>query len=344
MKKIYGAITAFLLASVLPFASAHALTSPNGSCTHVLLPVSLGVGQPATQTIAGTLCTPLVWAPGSHAIDILSPGGTYNSLYWNWPQDPQLYSYVDKTLQAGRATFDYDRLGTGQSSHPLSTSFTLPTEAYVLHEILSWARGEGYSQVNSLGHSYGSMVALQEAGTYNDANRLVITGLLHIPNIGVGLPRGFASLWPAALDPEFAGSGLDLGYVTTEPGTRGSLFYASSADPTVISYDEAHKDVISSTAVATSGTTYAVPAPLNASDRITEPVFVVVGQEDGLFCTVPGGLDCSSAASVRTAETPYYLSAASLDTAVVPNTGHDVALHPSANTSFGMINQWLETH
>jgi hypothetical protein len=37
----------------------------------------------------------------------------------------------------------------------------------------------------------------------------------------------------------------DPGYLTTVPGTRGAAFYdTASADPDVIAYDEAHKDVM----------------------------------------------------------------------------------------------------
>ena len=68
-------------------------------------------------------------------------------------------------MQAGRAAFDYDRIGTGASSHPLSTELTIDSEAYVLHQIVSWLRAsEGYSQVNLIGHSLGSVISIQEAG------------------------------------------------------------------------------------------------------------------------------------------------------------------------------------
>jgi pimeloyl-ACP methyl ester carboxylesterase len=345
VQNILLCVTAVLGGALLTVNRAEAADSTLGHCQAVQLPVALAAGQPAGQTVSATYCQPVTWAPGPHQIDVLTAGATYDSLYWDWPENPTLYSYVDKTLQAGRATFNYDRIGTGASSHPLSTLVTVPAEAYVLHEIVNWAHDQGYSKVDLIGHSYGSAVTMQEAGTYQDANRVVVTGLLHVPNIGAGvLGVVISALHPAALDPEFSRDGLDLGYLTTDPGTRGAIFYWSSADPDVIAYDEAHKDVWTLAAELTFATTWPLPPPLNASNSITAPVLTVVGQDDVILCTLPGALDCSSDAAVATLESPYYTSAASLSANVVPDTGHDLALHPSADTSFNIINQWIMTH
>jgi pimeloyl-ACP methyl ester carboxylesterase len=346
------------LASLLPLlllglgaqvaSAAPAGANGYGDCQAVTLPVALAPGQPASQTIWGSYCTPLTWQAGADEVDVLTPGATYNATYWNWPVDPALYSYVDKTLAAGRATFDYDRVGTGASSHPLSTGITIDAEAYVLHQIVTWLRDSlGFTQVNLVGHSLGSVISIQEAGTYGDVSRVVVTGLLHAPGVGVGFATTLASLlYPAADDPQFAGLGLglDLGYLTTIPGDRAADFYSSSADPAVVAYDEAHKDLVPATDLATLATTWALPPGLNASDDITVPVLVVIGQQDAIFCADPPVLDCGDPAQVLANEAPYYARAASLAVDVIPDTGHDVALHPSADESFGLINDWILDH
>ena len=192
---------------------------------------------------------------------MLTPGATYNGAYWDWPVDPALYSYVDKTLAACRATFDYDRIGTGTSSHPLSIGITIGAEAYVLHQIVTWLREDiGYGQVNLVGHSLGSVISIEEACQYRDVSRLVVTGLLHLPDVGIGFASTLESLlYPAIDDPEFAGQDLDLGYLTTIPGDRAADFYSSSADPAVIAYDQAHEDVVPATDLATLATTWGCP-------------------------------------------------------------------------------------
>jgi pimeloyl-ACP methyl ester carboxylesterase len=331
---------------LLSAGQADAASAAYGSCQGVRLPVALAPGQPASQVISASYCQPLAWASGPREVDVMTPGATYGSAYWDWPQDPSLYSYVDKTLQAGRATFDYDRVGTGKSSHPPSDQITINNEAYVLHQIVSWLHSStNYGQVNLIGHSLGSVISIQEAGIYQDVSRVVVTGLLHVPNVGVGFAQTLLSLMHLAiLDPEFIGQGLAPGYVTTIPGDRGKDFYSSSADPAVVAYDEAHKDVVPLSDLAGLATTWALPSGLNASDRITAPVLVVIGQQDAIFCADPPVLDCSIPAAVLASEAPYYASAASLDADTIADAGHDIALHPSADQSFDQINQWIIAH
>jgi pimeloyl-ACP methyl ester carboxylesterase len=330
----------------LPASRAGAASAAYGSCQSVRLPVALSPGQPASQVISATYCQPVTWASGPPVVDVMTPGATYNSAYWDWPVDSSLYSYVDKTLQAGRATFDYDRVGTGKSSRPPAGQVTVSNEAYVLHQIVSWLRSSAnVSQVNLIGHSLGSVISIQEAGIYQDVSRVVVTGLLHVPNVGVGFAQTLLSLMhPAALDPEFAGLGIGLGYLTTIPGYRSKDFYSSSADPALVSYDEAHKDVVAGSDLASLATTWALPAGSNAADRITAPVLIVIGQQDAIFCADPPVLDCSVPAAVLESELPFYASAASVGVDIVAGAGHDIALHPSADQSFAQINQWVTSN
>ncbi|MEA2753713.1 MAG: hypothetical protein QOJ54_2 [Aliidongia sp.] len=93
-------------------------------------------------------------------------------------------------------------------------------------------------------------------------------------------------------------------------------------------FDEAHKDIVPASDAASIADTYAVPAPLNASDSITAPVLLLVGQEDLIFCTLPNTLDCTSGATILADEAPFYASTSSLTGEVVPATAHDVALPP----------------
>jgi pimeloyl-ACP methyl ester carboxylesterase len=325
---------------------AAAASAKYGNCQSIRLPVALAPGDPANQAIAGMYCVPVRWASGPHEVDVMTPGATYNSAYWDWPQNPALYSYVDKTLQAGRAALDYNRLGTGNSSRPPSAALAVSDEAYVLHQLVAWLRGSrGYSQVNLIGHSLGSVISIQEAGLYQDVSRVVVTGLLHPPNAGVGFATTLLSLLhPAALDPQFLGLGFDLGYLTTIPSDRAADFYSAAADPAVVTYDEAHKDVVPMTDLTSLSTTWALPSGPNVSDSVTAPVLIVIGAQDAIFCTAPPVLDCSQTAELLASEEPYYTSAASLTIDSISGTGHDIALHPSADQSFALINQWITTH
>lgn len=343
-KKIISGLAALSAAAALLGAPpVRAAARTGGSCASVRIPVALLPGQPENKTIAGTLCTPGSWDAGPHRVDVLVHGATYNGAYWDWPLSPGTYSYARKTMNAGRAAFTYDRLGAGSSSRPLGAEISAAADSFVLHQLVQWLRARDLAQVTVIGHSLGSIIAMNAAATYPDLQRLVITGMAHLPGLGPGSVGLFGSFYPALLDPLFAGQMLDATYLTTLPGTRGGSFYhTSTADPQVIAYDEAHKDIASYTEVVDALTKLAVPAGLNDTNRIQVPVLVVLGQNDTLLCGLL--LSCAQSANVRANEAPYYSSAPSLTAAVVPGTGHSIALHPSAGQSFTLIDQWIRSH
>ncbi|GAA2036027.1 alpha/beta fold hydrolase [Catenulispora yoronensis] len=299
--------------------------------------MALAPGGPADQTISGTLCRPTS-QPSASTVDVLVHGAGYNQSYWDWPVGGGSYSYVARTLAAGRATFAYDRLGVGASSHPLSALVTTAADACALHKVIGLMRGSGFSTVDVVGHSFGSVVAIEEAATYQDVDKLAVTGLLH--SQGLGLATVAASFYPADIDPQFGLLFADPGYLTTLPGTRGSSFYnTATADPAVIAYDEAHKDAISGTELAAGIVETELPALTNPSRLITAPVLVLDGQQDGIFCGLT--VDCTNLSWLLGEEAQFYSGAARLSVATVAGTGHDVALHPSAAQSFAVIDQWI---
>jgi pimeloyl-ACP methyl ester carboxylesterase len=334
---------ALVLVVTLLFALSASLVRPHpalaaATCQQARLPVALGLGRPLDQVVAGTFCVPPSYGGRPPQVDVMVHGGTYNRAYWDFPTSYPAYSYLHRTLGEHRAAFAYDRLGAGASSRPLSLTVTASVEAYVLHQVVQWLRGQGgFGVVNVVGHSFGSVIAVAEAATYNDVNALVLTGYLHAQG-----PATFrvTDLYPAALDPRFAGQGYDLGYLTSRPGIRAALFYYSTADPAVVLADEATKDVMSSALFSEGMTQLSTPAPANLSDRVTTPVLLVAGQHDLIYCGLL--LDCASTGTVRAHEAAYFASAASLDVYMVADAGHDVALHPSAQASFDVIDGWLD--
>jgi pimeloyl-ACP methyl ester carboxylesterase len=332
------AALALAATTLSPTASATPAADAAGTCQNLAFTVATAPNGAAAQTISGTLCTPNV-APHATQLDILVHGASYNRSYWDWPVQPSSYSYVAETLKSGRATFAYDRLGAGQSSHPLSALVTTSADAYILHELIGKMRASGYTRIDVIGHSFGSVVAIDEDAAYSDVDKLVVTGLLH--SQGPGLATVATTFYPATLDPEYYLTTLDAGYLTTLPGTRRNSFYSPTADPTVIAYDEAHKDVISGTELAAGVVESQLPPLTNASRLVTAPVLILDGQQDQIFCGLY--VNCASPASVRAVEAGYYPSAARLAVITVPTTGHDAALHPTAGTSFTSIDQWIKS-
>lgn len=357
--------------AVLAAAAAGIGTSPPALaatplkvCTTIDIPVALTQGGPVAYRISGEYCMP----HGQHAaaLVVAVPGASYDHNYWDFPADPGTYSFVDQELAARRAVLAIDRIGTGQSGMldtanpagnpvpcpetgpgsynclPPSARITATADAYTLHQVITWARTTaGYATVDVVGHSLGSVTASLDAAEYPaDPTALVLTGMLHQIS-AAALPGLEADIRAAGTDPVLTGEGRvypDSGYLTTVPGTRGTLFYSSGADPAVVAEDEQTKDVVSSAeATVTAGFT----EPWTPG--ITAPVLLVAGQEDALFCGGPGD-DCASDATMLAAEQPFYTGASSLTADVIASTGHDTQLSPTAPESDAVISRFLCSH
>lgn len=329
-----------IVAATIFFADAPAQAVSSRNCQEVQVPVALAVGLPKTERLAGQLCLPSTWHE-SRQVDVLVAGTSYDRNYWDFGYNDSQYSYVNKTLSEGRATFAFDRLGTGKSSRPLSATFTSTSSAYTIHEAIQWLRLEkDFEKVHLIGHSLGSAISVEEAATYHDVDKLVLTGFSNMLNIGNSLP-GVLGLRPALLDPVLSNQGyLDVGYLTTAPSTRPTIFYGIPMNPAVIAYDEARKTAFSATELATGLASLEVPALLNISQRVTAPTFIILGSQDKIFCG--GVVDCTSVGNFTAYHQPYFSHTASFQAALVPNTGHALTTVPSAQQSFQAINNWVK--
>lgn len=317
-------------------------------CRPVRVPVTS-----ATQAGAflfGMLCTPGPSTPQPSTVQLLVHGGTYNHRYWDWPLRPDRYSYARAAVAAGYAVLAVDRLGYGQSTRPPSTSVSLSTGAAALHDVVTALRegdvtGHAFEHVVYVGHSVGSIVGWVETSTYRDVDAVVITGMTHhLKRTAVAtISQVF---YPASQDPAFRDSGLDPGYLTTKPGTRGGFFYyEGGAEPDVVALDEATKDTMASAEARESlSLILSPPAATAPSRRITAPTLLMMGAKDGPFCGQPDGLDCTSRDALLAAEAPYYSVSVGLDVLTVPETGHNIQLHRQAGAATREILDWLGRH
>lgn len=101
-------------------------------------PVTLSAGDATVCNVLGVLC-----ARGSihnKTIQVALHGATYGHLYWDWPYQPALYSYMRYATAAGYAVLNIDRIGIGRSSHPPADAVTIEPNAYVVHQIVQALR------------------------------------------------------------------------------------------------------------------------------------------------------------------------------------------------------------
>jgi len=136
--KFFALTAGTALLAAVPAAGAHAAALPAVSCSDANLPVRIADPGPAGQTLWGQLCYRGNREPGT--VQLLVHGATYTHLYWNFPYGNGYYSYVDAATAAGYATFDIDRIGAGNSSHPPSTGLDLAAGAVALHDAVTALR------------------------------------------------------------------------------------------------------------------------------------------------------------------------------------------------------------
>jgi pimeloyl-ACP methyl ester carboxylesterase len=307
-------------------------------CEELSFPVTLSPGGATVYNVFGVLCS-----RGSihhKTVQITLHGATYSHLYWDFPFQPETYSYVRRATAAGYAVLDLDRIGIGQSDRPPAADVTIPSNGYVVHQIVQALRGGDLvvhsfgriraDRVTLVGHSLGSVVSIQEAATYGDVDGVVLTGLSHTVTPVLG--ETLATLYPASLDPRFAGQSIPDGYLTSQPGHRDIFYYLPSADSLVIALDDQTKETVTTAELDT-----AFPV-LGLSTGIHAPVLVVVGDYDAAFCNPP---TCSASGSLN-AEPSFYPADACAEAVAIPNVGHDLNLHLQAQSAYDVVLNWMD--
>ena len=311
--------------------SAQARTS---SCRDIAVPANV-IGQ--RLTMHGVLC-PARGVP-LHMVQVLVPGASYSHIYWDFPYRPERYNFRRAMNSAGFDTLTIDRVGTGQSSRPLSATVTVDLQAEVIHEVVQALRrgdlGDAPARKVILGgHSLGSVIAIGEASVYHDVDGVLLTGFSHHLDYTTVARLLAVSFRPAFLDPRLASRGYDPGYLTTQTGTRAEFFYSPGiVEPEVAHIDEATKDVFSTTEAPG-----VVTSSLPESRNINVPVLLANGALDPIVCGA--GADCSSATSLRSSEGPYFASAARLQTYVLPEFGHDINLAADTSRYQDAVIEW----
>ncbi|HVV08028.1 alpha/beta hydrolase [Amycolatopsis sp.] len=345
MKRGNG-IRALLLAGVLfssLFAGAATVDAATaGGCSDVSVPAGLAPGLPRDQQIYGRLCLPA--GPAPKVLQLLVHGASYDHTYWDFPGSDGQYSYTRAMTSAGYATLAIDQLGVGRSSHPLSVLATQLAAANAVHDVVTAARsgglGPAFPKVVLVGHSFGSLTSWLEAGTYQDVDGVLVSGASHVlaPTV---IPRLLTLVRPAQLDPVTASRvpPLDPGYLSI-PGARAQFFYyLPNADPAVIAQDEATRSESPSGVLAT------VPVYIPSTLGIRVPVLEVNGTYDVPFCAQGGAgsiTDCATDASLHASEALFFTPAAQLETAVIPDAGHNLNLQRNAGVFFDRALSWFQ--
>ncbi|HLO27842.1 MAG TPA: alpha/beta hydrolase [Anaerolineales bacterium] len=329
---LMGAIT-----PVRPAAAASEL-----ECSDYTLSVTLAPGATDTYHVVGTLCSQ--GPAAGKTVQLLLHGATYARYYWDFPFQPEHYSYVLSAVKHGYVTFNLDRIGNGASDRPDGSLVTVDANGFVVHQVVQALRAgqvgsQSFGKVIVVGHSMGSFTAIDYAGSFpGEADGIILTGFTNDLNWTVASQVLGAGIHPAYYDPKFSGLYPNFDYFTTVPGTRDDAFYyMPNADPRVVTLDEDLKQTATSGEFNGLGVVY---DPL--SFQVQGPVQIVVGQYDSLFC---GNLvNCLDKDAVQTYEEGWFSTSACVETAVINDAGHDLNLQLNANAAYSQMLSWADSY
>jgi pimeloyl-ACP methyl ester carboxylesterase len=358
------AIGTFIVAALLLAHGPARADAPH--CQALNVPVNLD-GVPGAM-IYGELCVPP--GPRPETVQLLVHSTWYNLRSWDPPMPP--LSYVRAAVEAKYATFNVDRFGTGRSTKPASELVTIARVEEALYQVVQGLRsgaigGHAYGKVVWVGASFGSAYGWVHGGNRGAqaAEAYVFTGILHITKLSfLGIVQSITT--NACVDPALIHLGLDCGYITNMFGTKDQIYYhLPNAWPGLVPYgvdDAVMRDVVSAsllfesirdlggidlTPTAPPGPPHYEPMPTTGpkaySNRITRPVLIVVGDKDKIFCGPPEGIDCSTPESVLAFEGPYFTSTTPT-VHVMPDTGHEIALHTTAPAEYQRMLDWIDAH
>uniref|UniRef100_UPI003F497D80 alpha/beta hydrolase n=1 Tax=Amycolatopsis sp. CA-096443 TaxID=3239919 RepID=UPI003F497D80 len=323
-----GLAAAVASAAALVAAPGAALAS-GPSCHDIDVPVSSGL---VSGTMHGTLCTPAI---SPRALQLLIPGGSYNRHYFDGVGVSR-YSYTARANAAGYATLAVDRIGTGDSTKPLSALVTDTVQTDAIHQVVVRARAglldsRKYSRVALVGHSLGSLQSALAASRHpGDVDAVILSGYSHHVSL-TETARLLGTTHPKTLEL----SSLDPGYFTTIPGKRAAMFDAADdVAPEVVAADEAGRDQFSAAEVPVALLGGLAPATTRA---ITAPVLVADGGKDTWAC--PGTL-CASADSLRASEQDAYSRPVSAY--VLARAGHSLAIAADGAQFADGVAAWLD--
>jgi pimeloyl-ACP methyl ester carboxylesterase len=345
-----------LSAVVLGFALHSGSANAFRRCEEMDVPVTVA-GVP-NATMHGELCTPQGETPDT--VQVLVHSTLYNLRSWDPPQPEN--SYVRAALAKGYATFNLDRFGTGQSTKPAPNLVTIDVVEDTIHQLIVGLRsgaigGHPYKKVVWVGASFGSGYGWVNGSKHpGDADAFVLTGILHITK--PSFVQIVLSITTSACDdPVLQHLGLDCGYVTNQLGTKDQIYYyLPTASPGMVPHgvdDALMRDVVSINLLAESVAKLGgildithpafteMPVEGDPARGIRVPTLIVIGDKDAIFCGPPDGIVCTEE-GIRNWEFRYYTITP--DLYIVPNTGHEVALHTTAPTTYAKMLDFIDAN
>lgn len=316
-----------------------------------------------TYNIHAQLCVPPHGVKKSY-LQVASHGGGFDSRYWDVRVEPEQHSYIDAALEAGYSILTYDRIGSGQSSHPSAyTDVQLPAEVEVLRAISQmvrdgtishltsdffsvWNSSTTFDKVVHVGHSLGSIVTYGLLAVYPDlSDAAVLTGFIIDTEVFASRQASMDLQYAPDNDPQlFADS--SSGYLV--PGTPSAYqanFFTSRVNATtgVGGFDPKLLDYAYSirqpTPLVEMGSGIVMYLQYPTAAQYTGPVQLMVGEFDYIVCLG----DCRNTYTTTQLDR-MFPQAKEVDINLQPGTGHGLPFHRNATLGFKATFDWLSSN
>lgn len=266
-------------------------------------------------------------------LQVLLAGGSNNGIYWDWPMNPEMHSYVRHATKIGFATLNLDRPGYGKSDHPNPELMDFATQGYMVSQVIDLlkdgALGHQFSKVVINGHSMGGMVAWHCASKYRSADAVIVSG------VGHNLSEGAMGVVLAAVQPieDHPGYGRGIGW---KPGYFARILSPSVPESAVDFYTFLLQDTVM---IAELNTMERDSKDYSITQNIRVPVLFALGQYDKRWCV--SASECSLD-PVFLNESTYYSPEVDFTSFIVPEAGHLINKDPGAPHFFQAVGEWLQ--
>lgn len=281
--------------------------------------------------VSATFCSPIQSANNTNSSLIVATHGIgFNKEYWNFLNDtaPE-YSLINQATSEGYSILTYDRLGTGNTSHPESgfNETQIGTEVSLLANILTQLRNgtafegqQNFTNILGVGHSYGS--AQMQALTATAPDLLDGVALTGYSNSSAGIAEFLVG---GALTP------ANQVFPNASRFSNESSIYLVNGSPTSTyelflwppNYDASYAAIAAGplySDAVTLGQLTSQNALAQPASNFSGPVFVISGEHDLPFC----GGNCQP--PLLEGVKQLYPQAGNFSTFIEPSSGHGLVV------------------
>lgn len=296
-----------------------------------------GAAWPNWHTSAWLTVPADVWSDELH---ILVHGAGVDHRYWDWPIEPERYSYVSWAAERGIATLNIDRVGCGHSSRPPGADVTVAAQAHALAQVIDAVRGghEGirpFSRLVLIGHSIGSVICGAAAASHGGIDAVVLTGYLPVDGTAEMGDELFDFAFVPALEglPHLRGL-VDDDYLVPRDGLDVDelRYWNAESAPEIIAFETLIKGPATKAELRDAATA----GPLIRT--VDTPTLGLVGGHDALLIDGARG-EADTRDAVRRVTQGV---GRNFEFVVIPDAGHMLNLHRNAHEAFAAIELWLQ--